>query len=635
MQVLDFAKINNLTRGASKRQKKRTPNGKPMISPIESHTNDIMSINEDVDLSILAEDVIETVFAGFTYAKTSASTDESYSSLPERPPISLILDINHSANYVFQTQPGAWRRVVMNLFGNSLKYTSAGYIKVKLDVKRRNSSGDGCSEFRFTITDTGVGMSQEYINTRLFHSFAQENPLSQGTGLGLSIVKQIVESLGGDIEVQSVKDKGTKFTISCPLKESSASPVLRARGPEKNQRAHMQEISKRTKGMTVCLMGFNDEGECLVEGLNNKTVAKLSRKAIESMFVDWFGMERWHDGKDAKEPDLVIATEIRAKDLRAQHNRDPTKALRAPVIVLCQGAASAQSTTAITVPGIIFECISQPVGPHKMAKALSSCLDRHTNRLMVNTIESDTSVLAMTPLDLKENAPPHSPAMSRVMEVSRPLLPSASSAPEIRSVGSSPIKTSIYSKPTRALNCLCVDDNPINLRLLRTFVDKLGHRHVLARDGLEALNQYKAVHPSSMLINEATRIDVVLMDINMPHMDGLESTRQIRAHEIRNALPKVTIIALTGVADSDIQQEAKSSGINLFLIKPVRLADLEVILKGVVTGQDKANLDMEEEKKRLRIDSLSGVGEDVDATNGTDTAKQEGTKAEHKSTQST
>jgi YesN/AraC family two-component response regulator len=93
------------------------------------------------------------------------------------------------------------------------------------------------------------------------------------------------------------------------------------------------------------------------------------------------------------------------------------------------------------------------------------------------------------------------------------------------------------------------------------------------------------------------------MDINMPVMDGLEATRQIRAHEIRNNLPKVTIIALTGVADSEIQQEANSSGINLFLIKPVRLADLEVILKGVITGQDNAKLEQEKERRAERQDS--------------------------------
>ena len=210
----------------------------------------------------------------------------------------------------------------------------------------------------------------------------------------------------------------------------------------------------------------------------------------------------------------------------------------------------------------------------------------------------------ITQLDLKENAPPQSKdVFAHVMDAPRPPLPSVSSAPEIRSVSAVPLKKSIYIKPTRALNCLAVDDNPINLRLLRTFVDKLGHRHVLAANGLEAVEAYKAAQTPespSQAAEDFARIDVVLMDINMPIMDGLEATRQIRAHEIRNNLPKVTIIALTGVADSEIQQEANSSGINLFLIKPVRLADLEVILKGVITGQDNAQLEQEKERGKLK-----------------------------------
>ena len=70
-------------------------------------------------------------------------------------------------------------------------------------------------------------------------------------------------------------------------------------------------------------------------------------------------------------------------------------------------------------------------------------------------------------------------------------------------------------------------------------------------------------------------------------MDGLEATRQIRSHERDLGLPPVTIIALTGLASSEAQQEAHVSGVNLFLIKPVRLADLEVVLKGVVTAEEK------------------------------------------------
>jgi CheY-like chemotaxis protein len=581
-----------------------------MISPGSAHTNDIMTLINDVDMSVLTEDVVESVFAGYTYQRTSAQSYEVSSSKSDKLAISVILDINPCDNYVFRTQPGAWRRVIMNLFGNSLKYTPAGYIKVKLEVKPKRTNTEECCEFRFTVTDSGIGMSESYVNNRLFHSFAQENPLSQGTGLGLSIVKQIVESLGGEVEVRSERGRGTKFAVTCPLKNSSMSPTFCATGSEQEKEKQLREINKRTKGMKVRFVGFDEEDEYFVKDLKNKTAIKMSLKALDGLCTDWFGMER---SDNNEQPDLVVATETCAKWLRAQHSKDPAKASTAPVIVICEGAASAQSTTAITVPGIIFECIGQPVGPHKMAKALTSCLDRHATRALAKATESDNSLLSITQLSLKEESkentrPQCSGAYVDELELLRPPLSSVSSAPEIRSANTVSLKKSIYTKPTRALNCLAVDDNPINLRLLRTFVDKLGHRHVLAVNGLEALEAYKTAQTPELsgighphIADDFSRIDVVLMDINMPVMDGLEATRQIRAHEIRNNLPKVTIIALTGVADSEIQQEANSSGINLFLIKPVRLADLEVVLKGVITGQDNAKLEMRLEQEGLRF----------------------------------
>jgi signal transduction histidine kinase/CheY-like chemotaxis protein len=613
--VLDFAKINNLTRGTSKKSKKRTQSAKHIISPGQGHTNDIMTLINDVDMSVLAEDVVESVFAGYTYAKTSAQTYELSSHKVEALPMTLILDINQSENYVFRTQPGAWRRVIMNLFGNALKYTPAGYIKVKLQVMPKTSSTEEYRDFRFTVTDSGIGMSEDYINNRLFHSFAQENPLSQGTGLGLSIVKQIVESLGGEVEVTSEKGRGTKFTVSCPLKESVMSPSFCPTMPEQEKEKHLREVGKRTAGMKVCFKGFDEQEEYFVKSLKGKTASKLSMKALDSLCADWFGMKTCANGPCAATPDLIIATESVAKVLRAQHSHGPNNANQPPVIVVCQGAASAQSTTAITVPGIIFECIGQPVGPHKMAKALSSCLDRHANRRIDQIHDTEATLQKVSRLSLKENTPPHSPDMvTGLIEQARPALVATISAPEVRSVNSSPVRKSMYSAPTRSLNCLAVDDNPINLRLLRTFIDKLGHRHVLAVNGLEALDTYKSAQDHSIVTGSATQahtaptkaaatglnscIDVILMDINMPEMDGLEATRQIRAHEIRNGLSPVTIIALTGVASTETQQEANSSGVNLFLIKPVRLADLEVVLKGVITGQERAELEEKQEKEK-------------------------------------
>ena len=557
-----------------------------------------MTITTDFDISVLVEEVLETVFAGFNFSKNNFESLDQRPKKFEPPPISVIVDINKWDNYVFRTQPGAWRRVLMNLFGNALKYTPAGFIKIKLQAVPSADQSDDSVELKLTVTDSGIGMSEDYINNRLFHSFAQENPLSQGTGLGLSIVKQLVELLGGDVEVRSEKGRGTKFAVNCPLRPGIFSPAMSALQPGQE----VSNVYKRTQGKTVQFVGFDNDDECFpVKSLKNKNGSKIAAKALESLCKDWFGMEVW-DAKASHAPDLVMATETGARELRAKFSQSPEGVPSAPVVVLCRAAALVQSTTAITVPGLIFECIAQPCGPHKLAKALMSCLDRQANRLIAHSTDNDNSSIAgLSQLNLKENSTPSSPTKSlssSTLSLPRPQMKSAVSAPEVRSVNHTPTDT--RRAPPKSLNCLAVDDNPINLRLLRTFVEKLGHRHVLAKNGLEALDAYK----DSCVDNSplAARIDVILMDINMPEMDGMEATRQIRAHERDNELPPVTIIALTGVASSEAQQEAHASGVNLFLIKPVRLGDLEVVLKGVVTSDEAEKNTERREKDQVNIE---------------------------------
>ncbi|KAF2449336.1 hypothetical protein P171DRAFT_480425 [Karstenula rhodostoma CBS 690.94] len=606
--VLDYAKINNLTRGASKkRPKRRAKSAKHVITPGQGHTNDIMTIISDFDISVLIEEVLETVFAGFNFSKNNFDSLDQGPRKYDPPPVSVIVDINKWDSYVFRTQPGAWRRIVMNLFGNALKYTPAGFIKVKLQVIPSADASDDSVELKLTITDSGIGMSEDYINNRLFHSFAQENPLSQGTGLGLSIVKQLVELLGGDVEVRSEQGRGTKFIVSCPLKQSSLSPTVSAL----NTAQEISNVCKRTTGKVVQFVGFDNDDQVEVTSLKNKNASVIGEKALKEMCKDWFGLDAW-DSVAANAPALIMATESGARDLRAQFSTVPDAVPLAPVIVLCRAAALAQSTTAITVPGLIFECIAQPCGPHKLAKALVSCLDRQANRLMVEATETDdTSLSGVSQLLLKENAAPRRPtkSISSCLSLPRPHVKSAISAPEIRSVNHSQIST--VNIPSNVLNCLAVDDNPINLRLLRSFVEKLRHRHVLAKNGLEALETYKT-STLEVAAPNLSRVDVILMDINMPEMDGLEATRQIRAYERDNSLPPVTIIALTGLASSEAQQEAHASGVNLFLIKPVRLADLEVVLKGVVTSEEGATI-KENGRGEKSEDKAKGLGSQVEA----------------------
>lgn len=125
---------------------------------------------------------------------------------------------------------------------------------------------------------------------------------------------------------------------------------------------------------------------------------------------------------------------------------------------------------------------------------------------------------------------------------------------------------------------LLVDDNPINVRILMSYIKKLGHRFACATNGLEAFEAFERSAGCG-----AEEFQFVLMDISMPVMDGFESTRRIRALEADRGLPRCNVFALTGLASAGAQQEAFASGIDLFLSKPVRLKELSKILesKGV------------------------------------------------------
>jgi len=109
------------------------------------------------------------------------------------------------------------QKIFLNLLSNAIKFTQPGG-SVKLEGTFSEAS-DGKLEFVFTVADTGKGISKEFI-PHIFEPFAQENPVNSdtsGSGMGLSIVKKIIDTMGGTIEVESEKDKGTKFIVSMQL----------------------------------------------------------------------------------------------------------------------------------------------------------------------------------------------------------------------------------------------------------------------------------------------------------------------------------------------------------------------------------------------------------------------------------
>jgi signal transduction histidine kinase len=329
--VLDFAKINNFTKPKGNTTKnERSSHQKPNARK--------MGLSVDIDISVVTEDVIDAVYAGYEFHGNSSLgvADEASGfpseglrrsndsdTVPDQPPdqpvlkkerLAIIMDIDWRSNWTFNTQSGALRRVLMNLFGNALKYTDAGWVKVSLqskDIKPVKSQSQQ-SIVTITISDSGRGISQEFLHSQLYTPFSQENSLNPGTGLGLSIVLQIVRSLGGTIDVHSELGVGTEVKVSLTLNQAPIPPPPLALDAKYEN--SVMGVRKKTSGLTLGLVGFD-----VYSGISGTRTGihklepepSLSLKAsLESMATLWFGMkvtasESW----EASPPDIYMENE--------------------------------------------------------------------------------------------------------------------------------------------------------------------------------------------------------------------------------------------------------------------------------------------------------------------------------------
>ena len=262
--VLDHAKINKL-RNTNARKKQRGAEGRTKRLPSD---NSILGVTADFDLAQLVEEVCDTVCAGHTFRRNhgintvatdveteqvgvSGATGEESTTADngklvvgkDNRSVIVSLIVAPYVSWAVRSQPGALRRIVMNLLGNALKYTDSGFVAINL-VQSGNT--DNHIRLSLTVEDSGRGMSTDFQKTKLFSPFSQEDPFASGTGLGLSIVKQIVESLKGEIHVKSTVKVGTQIQVTLHL------PVGQSEITKRNH--NLLNAPEALKGATVGIL---------------------------------------------------------------------------------------------------------------------------------------------------------------------------------------------------------------------------------------------------------------------------------------------------------------------------------------------------------------------------------------------
>ncbi|KAG6868316.1 hypothetical protein C0993_005041 [Termitomyces sp. T159_Od127] len=370
-----------------------------------------------VDLMQLVEDAVDGSWIGYR-ARSAIVGDSAIGSVYSPPKdiaglpmprsstfVETVIDVGYRREgWTLICEKGGIRRVLMNLFGNSLKFTTRGFIHIVLrELPLAETDPPDKVKVELSVLDTGKGISQNFlqvcffalknINTnmlafgaqnQLFHPFSQENPLQTGTGLGLAIVNSIVtsESVGGKVDVWSEEGSGTEIKVT-----------FLADKVEGTVRAPEMELFKpegTSKLPTVSLVGFDTPHEG----------TQLLKRVLYSILNNWWGFEV-HSGLGRG--DIVILNEDISPVKEATQIRDTSR----PFIIITSSRGSATVMEAAAdheLAGGICRVLFKPYGPLRLRALVRLCLHAYKMKRGVPTsfIAQSNGVQSSPPLREKE-----------------------------------------------------------------------------------------------------------------------------------------------------------------------------------------------------------------------------------------
>ena len=384
-------------------------------------------------------------------------------------------------------------QILLNLLSNAIKFTPAGGT-VSVRVRQLAGQARGCGQYEFRIKDNGIGMSPEFAK-RIFEPFERERTSTvsriQGTGLGMAITKNIVDMMGGTIEVQTAQGKGSEFIVRVPLRvQAEHRPVEKITELEGLKALVVDDNFNTCDSVTKMLVKVGMRAEWTLSG---KEAVLRARQSIEmsdvyhAYIIDW------------RLPDMN-GIEV-TRQIRSLHDDTPIIILTAYDWSDIEVEAKAAGVTAFC---------SKPMFLSDLRETLMSALGQ------------------------------------KQTDAAQELLPAKDADFKGRQI-------------------LLVEDNELNREIAQEILREYGFRVDTAENGAVAVEKVSTAAPGSY--------DLVLMDVQMPVMDGYTATRQIRALE-NPALAGVPILAMTANAFDEDRRRAMESGMNGFLSKPIVIGDL-------------------------------------------------------------
>ena len=401
-----------------------------------------------------------------------------------------VMDVTNEDVYCDKTR---LNQVLLNLLSNAVKFTPAGGT-VSVRLKQLPGTAKGSALYEIRVKDNGIGMSQEFVQ-KIFSPFERERTSTvsrtQGTGLGMAITKNIVDMMGGTIEVQTEQGKGTEFIIRLPLRIQPENHRIEKIAELEGLKALVVDDDFNTcDSVTKMLVKVGMRSEWTLSGKEAVLRARQSMEmgdAFHAYIIDW------------RLPDMngiEVTRQIRSLG-------DDT-----PIIIL----------TAYDWSDIEVEA--------RAAGVTAFCAKP---MFMSDIRETLMAAIGQKQAEAEDN-----------------ILPAADS-------------------DFRGRQILLVEDNELNREIAVALLSEYGFQVDTAEDGAEAVEKVKNSRPGDY--------DLVLMDVQMPVMNGYEATEQIRSLD-DPALAGITILAMTANAFDEDRKKALACGMDGFLSKPIVIEEL-------------------------------------------------------------
>jgi PAS domain S-box-containing protein len=193
---------------------------------ITSADNLLVIINDILDFSKITEGRLQLEGLSFRIDRLVKNTFKSLVTTAKDKELELSLSMDNNMNKILLGDPVRINQILINLLGNALKFTNEGFVSLSLTLARKENN---VNYIKFMVADSGIGIDK-CMQKIIFESFSQEDTSTSrkfgGTGLGLAISKQLVELMGGQLEVDSEKGEGSKFFFTLPLPDGDPAKLL-------------------------------------------------------------------------------------------------------------------------------------------------------------------------------------------------------------------------------------------------------------------------------------------------------------------------------------------------------------------------------------------------------------------------